>query len=164
MAPIGVIMKQRGRSTLSLFCAQGSQMARVKPAPAKTDNQTQHWQALDAAHHIHPFTQAEALAKEGVRVITKAKGVYLWDSDGKKLIDGMSGLWCVQVGYGNKELARAGCEALNTLPYYNHFFKTTNPWTVELAAKLAKLTPEGHTRLLFANSGSEANDTALKLI
>ena len=139
-------------------------MARAKPAPAKTHNQTQHWQALDAAHHIHPFTQTDALAKEGARVITRAKGIYLWDSDGKKLIDGMSGLWCVQVGYGNKELARAGCEALNTLPYYNHFFKTTNPWTVELAAKLSTLLPNGHQHVLFANSGSEATDTALKLI
>src|SRR6266436_1832133 len=89
-------------------------MARAKPASAKTHNQTRHWQALDAAHHIHPFTQTEALAKEGVRVITRAKGIYLWDSDGKKLMDGMSGLWCVQVGYGNKELARAGCEAPDT--------------------------------------------------
>jgi putrescine aminotransferase len=139
-------------------------MARAKSAPAKSHNQTQHWRALDAAHHIHPFTQTEALAREGVRVITRARGVYLWDSDGIKLIDGMSGLWCVQLGYGNKELARAGCEALNTLPYYNHFFKTTNPWTVELAAKLASLLPQGHSRILFANSGSEATDTALKLI
>jgi putrescine aminotransferase len=139
-------------------------MAGAKKAPPKSHNETQHWRALDAAHHIHPFTQAEALAREGVRVITRAKGIYLWDSDGKKLIDGMSGLWCVQVGYGNKELARAGCDALHTLPYYNHFFKTTNPWTVELAAKLPTLLPEGHQHVLFANSGSEANDTALKLI
>jgi putrescine aminotransferase len=71
----------------------------------------------------------------------------------------MAGLWCVQVGYGNAELAEAGYEALKTLPYYNHFFKTTNPWTAELAAKLATLLPEGHEHVLFANSGSEANDT-----
>jgi putrescine aminotransferase len=132
--------------------------------PGRTHDETRHWRALDAAHHIHPFTNAAALAREGVRVITRAKGIYLWDSDGKKLIDGMAGLWCVQLGYGNRELAAAGCEALRTLPYYNHFFKTTNPWTVELAAKLADILPDGHTRILFANSGSEANDTALKLI
>ena len=59
---------------------------------------------------------------EGVRVITRGQGVYLWDSDGKKIIDGMAGLWCVQVGYGNEELAEAGYEALKTLPYYNHFY------------------------------------------
>lgn len=125
---------------------------------------TKSWRAMDAAHHIHPFTETRALAAEGVRVITRAKGIHIWDSDGKKLIDGMSGLWCVQLGYGNKELAQAGAEALRRLPYYNHFFKTTNPYTAELAAELAKLTPSGHERVLFCNSGSEANDTALKLI
>ena len=129
-----------------------------------THNLTRHWQTLDAAHHIHPFTQTSALAAEGVRVITRADGVYLWDSEGKRLIDGMAGLWCVQVGYGNGELAEAGCEALRRLPYYNHFFKTSNPYTIELAAKLATILPQGHGRVLFANSGSEANDTALKLI
>src|ERR1700679_3042270 len=129
-----------------------------------THNQTKHWQALDAAHHVHPFSDTAALNKEGVRVITRADGIYLWDSEGNKIIDAMAGLWCVQVGYGNKALAAAGCEALNTLPYYNHFFKTTNPYTVELAAKLAGLLPDGHDHVLFANSGSEANDTALKLI
>jgi putrescine aminotransferase len=144
-------------------------MARLKKAPPKSGNpresrDTQHWRALDAAHHIHPFTQTAALNREGVRVITRGQGIYIWDSDGKKLIDGMSGLWCMQLGYGNKELAQAGYEALSTLPYYNHFFKTTNPWTAELAGKLVTLLPEGHEHVLFANSGSEANDTALKLI
>ncbi|MGH6878669.1 MAG: aminotransferase [Rhizomicrobium sp.] len=129
-----------------------------------THNLTKHWQALDAAHHVHPFSDAAALIREGTRVIVKADGVWLWDSDGNRIIDGMAGLWCVQVGYGNRELAEAGYEALKTLPYYNHFFKTTNPWTVELAAKLARILPEGHEHILFANSGSEANDSALKLI
>ena len=131
---------------------------------SETCNLTRHWQELDAAHHIHPFTDAAALNREGARVIVEADGVYLWDSDGNRIIDGLAGLWCVQVGYGNTELAEAGYEALKRLPYYNNFFKTTNPWTVELAAKLARLLPEGHEHILFANSGSEANDTALKLI
>src|SRR3954468_11624835 len=140
--------------------------ARGGPMPASHSdpNKTQYWRDLDAAHHIHPFTQTALLVREGVRVITRAKGIYLWDSEGERLIDGMSGLWCVQLGYGNEELAAAGAEALSQLPYYNHFFKTTNPYTVELAAKLARLLPAGHTRILFANSGSEATDTALKLI
>ena len=130
----------------------------------ESHNLTKHWQAIDAAHHIHPFTNTPALTAEGVRVITKAEGVYLWDSNGEKIIDAMAGLWCVQAGYGNREIAEAGCEALKTLPYYNHFFKTTNPYTAELAAKLSTLLPEGHAHVLFANSGSEANDSALKLI
>ena len=135
-----------------------------KKGGAKVSAQTKRLQKLDALHHIHPFTQTELLNREGVRIITRANGIYVWDSEGNKLIDGMAGLWCVQVGYGNKELARAGANALKTLPYYNHFFKTTNPWTVELATKLTTLLPEGHSRVLFANSGSEGNDAALKLI
>ncbi len=133
-------------------------------SPSSHHNQTRHWQALDAAHHIHPFSDTAALNREGVRVITSAKGAWLTDSEGKRLLDGMAGLWCVQLGYGNEELAEAGAKALRELPYYNHFFKTSNPWTIELAAKLATLLPEGMARVLFANSGSEANDTALKLI
>ena len=125
---------------------------------------TKQLRALDAAHHIHPFTDTAALNKEGVRVIVKGKGVYLWDSEGAQIIDGMAGLWCVQLGYGNEELAKAGYETLEQLSYYNNFFKTTNPWAVQLAAKLAALLPAGHARILFANSGSEANDAALKLI
>jgi putrescine aminotransferase len=135
-----------------------------KKGGAKVSARTKRLQKLDALHHIHPFTQTELLNREGVRIITRANGIYVWDSEGHKLIDGMAGLWCVQVGYGNRELARAGANALRTLPYYNHFFKTTNPWTVELATKLTTLLPEGHSRVLFANSGSEGNDAALKLI
>ena len=131
---------------------------------ATTHNQTKHWQALDAAHHIHPFTETKALNAKGVRVITKADGIYIWDSEGNRLIDGMSGLWCVNVGYGRQELADAARDAMQQLPYYNNFFQTTNPHATELAAKLAGLLPAGLDRIFFANSGSEANDTALKLI
>jgi putrescine aminotransferase len=131
---------------------------------AATHNQTKRWQALDALHHIHPFTETQALNKKGARVIVKADGINLWDSEGHKLIDGMSGLWCVNVGYGRTELAEAAYEAMKTLPYYNSFFQTTNPYVTELAAKIASLLPAGLSRIVFANSGSEANDTALKLI
>jgi putrescine---pyruvate transaminase len=131
---------------------------------AATHNLTKHWQELDALHHIHPFTETAALNKKGVRVIVKADGINLWDSEGHKLIDGMSGLWCVNVGYGRTELAEAAYEAMKTLPYYNSFFQTTNPYATELAAKIASLLPAGLSRVMFANSGSEANDTALKLI
>jgi len=131
---------------------------------AATHNLTKHWQEIDALHHIHPFTDTAALNKKGVRVIVKADGINLWDSEGHKLIDGMSGLWCVNVGYGRTELAEAAYEAMKTLPYYNSFFQTTNPYVTELAAKIASLLPAGLSRIVFANSGSEANDTALKLI
>ncbi len=131
---------------------------------AATHNLTKHWQELDALHHIHPFTETRALNEKGVRVIVRSEGVYIWDSEGNRLIDGMSGLWCVNVGYGRKELAEAAYEAMKELPFYNAFFQTTHPYATELAAKLASLLPAGLSRILFANSGSEANDSALKLI
>jgi putrescine aminotransferase len=94
----------------------------------------------------------------------RAKGVWLWDSEGREILDGMAGLWCVQLGYGRQELVDAAREAMETLPYYNAFFQTTHPYVVELAAKLAEVMPEGLDRFLFANSGSEATDSAIKLI
>jgi putrescine---pyruvate transaminase len=124
---------------------------------------TKAWQAADARHHIHPFTDAAALAAKGARVIVRAEGVWIEDSEGHRILDGMAGLWCVNVGYGNRELAEAGYKALLDLPYYNAFFQTTHPHAVELSAKLASITPPGLDRVLFANSGSEANDTIIKL-
>lgn len=127
-------------------------------------NQTKRWQEMDAAHHLHPFTTHHELASAGARVITSAKGVYLYDSEGRRLIDGMAGLWCVQVGYGREELAEAGYKALKELSYYNSFFQTTNPYTAELSQRLAEVTPKGIDRFFFANSGSEGNDSAVKII
>ncbi|HEF4739867.1 TPA: aminotransferase class III-fold pyridoxal phosphate-dependent enzyme, partial [Burkholderia multivorans] len=98
---------------------------------------TAEYRALDAAHHIHPFSDMGALNRAGSRVIVKADGVYLWDSDGNKIIDGMAGLWCVNVGYGRKELADAAYRQLQELPFYNTFFKTTHPPVIELSAMLA---------------------------
>ncbi|MEQ9146158.1 MAG: aspartate aminotransferase family protein [Parvibaculaceae bacterium] len=127
-------------------------------------NQTKRWQDMDAAHHLHPFTQHDQLAAKGARVITRGEGVYLYDSEGERLIDGMAGLWCVNAGYGRPELAEAGAKALKELPYYNVFFQTTNPYVAELSDKLSTLTPKGLDRFFFANSGSEANDSAVKMI
>jgi putrescine aminotransferase len=131
---------------------------------ATLSNQTKRWQEMDAAHHLHPYTQHNELAAKGARVITRAEGVYLYDSEGKRLIDGMAGLWCVNAGYGRKEIAEAGAKALTELPYYNNFFQTTNPYVAELSDKLSTLTPDGLDRFFFANSGSEANDSAVKMI
>lgn len=131
---------------------------------AAISNQTKRWQEMDARHHLHPFTTHKDLAQTGARVITRAEGVWLYDSEGKRLIDGMAGLWCVQVGYGREELAEAGYKALKELPYYNNFFQTTNPYAAELSQKLAEVCPKGIDRFFFANSGSEGNDSAIKLI
>lgn len=137
-----------------------SEQASRKPL----SNRTVDWQVRDAAHHLHPFTDHAALAAKGVRVITKADGVYLWDSEGEKMLDAMAGLWCCQIGYGNDELADAGYQALKELPYYNTFFQTTHPYVVELSAKLSEITPKGIDTFFYGCSGSESNDTAVKLI
>ena len=122
------------------------------------------YQALDAAHHWHPFTDTKALQSEGSRVIVKAQGSTLWDSDGNKILDGMSGLWCVNVGYGRESLADVAARQMKELPYYNTFFKTTTAPATELAAKLVALTPDGLNHTFFANSGSEANDTIVRMV
>eukprot|EP00439_Symbiodinium_sp_Y106_P088105 s1_g641.t1 len=131
---------------------------------ATLSNQTKRWQEMDAAHHLHPYTTHHELAAKGARVITRTDGVYLYDSEGKRLIDGMAGLWCVNAGYGRKEIAEAGAKALTELPYYNNFFQTTNPYVAELSEKLSTLTPSNLNQFFFANSGSEANDSAVKMI
>jgi putrescine aminotransferase len=124
---------------------------------------TREWQALDARHYLHPFTDFRALAQEGARVITRAEGVYLHDSEGRQILDAMSGLWCVNVGYGRTELAEVAARQMRELPYYNSFFKSTNPPAIELARQLAELTPPQFSRVFFTNSGSEANDTILRM-
>ena len=121
-------------------------------------------QALDAAHHMHPFTTNAALAKKGARVITRAKGVMLTDSDGHEIIDGMAGLWCVNVGYGRQELADAAARQIMELPYYNTFFQTTHVPAIALAARIAELAPGDLNHVFFAGSGSEANDTNIRLV
>lgn len=133
--------------------------AQARPVPSTAD-----YRALDAAHHLHPFSDMAALNRAGSRVIVKADGVYLWDSDGNRIIDGMAGLWCVNVGYGRKELAEAAYRQLSTLPYYNTFFKTTHPPVIELSALLAELAPEPFNHFFYCNSGSEGNDTALRIV
>ena len=121
-------------------------------------------QALDAAHHMHPFTAGAELAKKGARVITRADGVFLTDSDGERILDGMAGLWCVNVGYGRKELAEVAARQMSELPYYNTFFQTTHVPAIALAAKLAELCPGDLNHVFFAGSGSEANDTNLRMV
>ena len=120
-------------------------------------------QALDAAHHMHPFTDNGELATRGARVMTQAKGVWLTDSDGNKIIDGMAGLWCVNIGYGRDELADVAARQIKELCYYNTFFMTTHVPAIALAAKIAELAPGDLNHVFFAGSGSEANDTNIRL-
>lgn len=120
---------------------------------------------LSGAHHWHPFTDHKELsALGGPRIITRADGVWLTDSAGVRILDAMAGLWCVNVGYGRRELADAAYAQLTDLSFYHGFFKTTTAPTVQLAARLAELTPPGLSRAFFANSGSEANDTIVRMV
>lgn len=121
-------------------------------------------QALDAAHHMHPFTANGGLAQKGVRVITRANGVTLTDSEGHEILDAMAGLWCVNIGYGREELAEVAARQMRELPYYNTFFQTTHVPAIALAAKIAELAPGDLNNVFFAGSGSEANDTNIRMV
>lgn len=125
---------------------------------------TKEIQALDSAHYMHPFTAHGELAEKGARVMVKGEGIYLWDSEGKMLLDGMSGLWCINVGYGRKELADAAYKQLLELPYYNSFFNTTTIPPVQLAKLLAEVTPPQFRHVFYAGSGSEGNDTIFRMV
>jgi putrescine aminotransferase len=119
---------------------------------------------LDAAHYLHPFTDHAALKEKGVRVMVRGEGIYLWDSEGHQILDGMSGLWCVNVGYGRTSISEAVYRQMETLPFYNSFFNTTNVPAVQLAALLVQLSPPQFNHVFFTGSGSEANDTNLRMV
>jgi putrescine---pyruvate transaminase len=121
-------------------------------------------QRLDAAHHLHPFNDNAALAKRGTRILTRGEGVYVWDGEGNKLLDAFAGLWCVNIGYGRRELGEVASRQMTELAYYNSFFSCTTEPTVRLAAKLAELCPGDLNHAFFTNSGSEANDTILRMV
>jgi putrescine---pyruvate transaminase len=121
-------------------------------------------QRRDREHHFHPFTDFRALGERGTRVIVRGEGVYVWDHQGHQLLDGMSGLWNVNVGYGRRELIDAATRQLETLPFYNSFFQCTTVPTIELAERLAGLTDNRMSHVFFAGSGSEANDTQIRLV
>lgn len=120
---------------------------------------------LDVAHHLQPQADyADIAARGGSRIITHADGVWLTDGDGNRILDAMAGLWCVQVGYGRSELADAAHAQMLELPYYNGFFRTATPPPIKLAARIAGLTGGKLPHVFFNNSGSEANDTALRMV
>ncbi|MGB8327589.1 MAG: aspartate aminotransferase family protein [Steroidobacteraceae bacterium] len=125
---------------------------------------TLEWQQLDTAHYLHPFTDFKQLAGKGARIITRADGIYLHDSDGNRILDGMSGLWCVALGYGRRDLADAAYAQLLELPYYNSFFQCAHPPAIELARLLVEVTPPQFNHVFFTGSGSEANDTVVRLV
>jgi putrescine aminotransferase len=125
---------------------------------------TADWQRADAAHFLHPFTDFQALARKGSRIVERADNIYLWDTQGHRILDAMSGLWCVNVGYGQRALIDAATRQLETLPFYNAFFQTATPPAIELAELLAQVTPPQFQHVFFGGSGSEGNDTVVRMV
>ncbi|MBA6116836.1 aspartate aminotransferase family protein [Pseudomonas sp. NC26] len=133
-------------------------------APFQPQRDTRDYQASDAAHHIHAFLDQKALNAEGPRVIVGGERLHLWDSDGKRYLDGMSGLWCTQLGYGRKDLTAAAAKQMDQLAYYNMFFHTTHPAVIELSELLFSLLPGHYSHAIYTNSGSEANEVLIRTV
>ncbi|MEH6519543.1 MAG: aminotransferase, partial [Halioglobus sp.] len=119
---------------------------------------------IDQSHHLHPFTDLKAYSKTGGRIVSHAEHVYIYDSEGNKILDGMSGLWCCNLGYSQTRINNAIQEQLQELPYYNNFFNCSNLPALEMAKALVDVTPAQFNHVFFTNSGSEANDTNLRLV
>ena len=122
------------------------------------------WIEQDSAHCLHPFTNFKALNDKGSRIIKRAEGVYIYDEDYNKILDGMAGLWCVNMGYSCQPLIDAATKQMQELPYYNLFFQTAHPPAVELSTLLAEVTPEGMNHVFYTGSGSECNDTVVRMV
>jgi len=129
-----------------------------------TTRTTQDWQAADAAHFLHPFTDFQSLARKGSRIITSGEGIYLRDSEGHRILDAMSGLWCVNVGYGQPSLIEAATKQMSELAFYNAFFQTATKPAIELAELLASVSPPQFKHVFFSGSGSEGNDTVVRMV
>ncbi|AGT08280.1 aspartate aminotransferase family protein [Paracoccus aminophilus] len=118
----------------------------------------------DIAHHLHPYTNAIRHESVGPIVMERGEGIYVYDDQGNRYIEGLAGLWSVGVGFGEKRLVEAARKQLDALPFYHTFAHKSNGPAIELAAKLAEITPEGLNHVFFTNSGSEGNDTVIKIV
>jgi 4-aminobutyrate---pyruvate transaminase len=120
--------------------------------------------ARDVAYQLHPFTNLGRHETEGPLVITRGKGVYVFDESGREYLEGMAGLWCTALGFGEARLAEAAARQLHTLPYYHQFGGKANDVAIALAERLVTLMPVPMSKVFFNNSGSEANESAVKLV
>ena len=120
--------------------------------------------ATDIAAHLHPFTNLATHPQVGPLVMQRGDGIFVEDDQGRRYLEAMSGLWCASLGFSNQRLAKAGSDALYGLPYYHTFNGRSNPAAIALAEKLLSMAPVPMSKVFFANSGSEANDSAVKLV
>lgn len=118
----------------------------------------------DAAFHFHPFTDNGALKLDERRIIVRGDGVWLWDSEGNRILDGMAGLWCVNVGHGRPEIIDAVRSQMSEISYYNTFFKTSHQPVIELSEMLVDLAPPQFEMVFYGTSGSDGNDTVLRMV
>lgn len=118
----------------------------------------------DRSFHLHPSTNLRAVQNEGPLVITRGEGVYVFDDEGRRYLEGMAGLWCASLGFSERRLADAAYRQMCELPFYHSFAGKVPAISTELAERLIGIAPAGMGKVLFANSGSEANDTAIKLV
>ena len=121
-------------------------------------------EARDVAFQLHSYTDARKHEEAGPLVIDSGEGIYVQDNNGKRYIEAMAGLWSVAVGFGEKRLIDAAVRQMEKLPYYHTFTHKSHGPSVELAEKLVGMAPVPMSKAYFTNSGSEANDTAIKLI
>ena len=128
------------------------------------NRQTDSLHKLDKSHHLHPFTDLQQYAKSGGPVFSRAEHIYIRDTDGREILDGMSGLWCCNLGYSQPTIVSAVTKQLQQLPYYNSFFGCTNDAAVALAGRLVDVTPKQFNHFFFTSSGSEANDTNIRIV
>lgn len=128
------------------------------------ERSTSQWQEIDKQHHLHPFTDLHQYASTGGRIISHAEHIYIYDSEGNQMLDGMSGLWCCNLGYSQPKIVEAVHEQMQRLPYYNNFFQCSNEPALEMANALVQVTPDSFNHLFFTGSGSEANDTNIRLV
>jgi putrescine---pyruvate transaminase len=133
--------------------------------PTNFDYATEDLREMDREHLIHPFADLAALKEEGVdTIMAEGDGVYVYDSEGNQFIDGIGGLWCVNIGYGREEMVQAIADQVRRIPFYSSFVNLTNPPAAELAAKIAERAPGNLNRVFFGTGGSVANDTAIRMV
>ena len=121
-------------------------------------------ESRDVAFHFHPYTNPKNLTESGPHIISEGDGIHVIDKDGKKFIEGMSGLWCASLGFNENELIDAAVTQMKKLPFYHSFTGKTSDPAIDLAEKLISIAPNGLAKAFFCNSGSEANDTAIKML
>ncbi len=129
------------------------------------ERETREWQDLDNRHYLHPFTTHKEIRENSARIIERAEDIYVYAHNGEKLLDGMAGLWCCNLGYSRPEIVDAVHQQLQYLPFYNNFFQCAHTTVIEASHRIINdVAPDHITDVFFTGSGSEANDTNIRIV